>query len=167
MNDLKANLDMLKTLLGEIHRLHRDLLRESLAKKEAIIRMDIERMQSLTESERLVAESIRAREGLRQRLVGVIFGQYGVKGRQTLERLIQLVPESYQKAFSKLREMIRDAVKLVKRVNDLNRYLASQSLSHMQSILAILRGIGKNGPTYSADGRHRMSEPAPLVNKVI
>ncbi len=147
----------LVVLMGELKRLHDDLLSVIQQKLNAIRRADTEGISSCLARERFLVDRIRQQEGLRQQLVQIISKEMGSgatqPGAMSLSDLALQLAEPRRGQLLALRAGLRETLLEIDRRNKVAVLVTAEMLKHFRQVCAAMAKVGRSGGTYSPAGQ--------------
>ncbi|AIQ14819.1 flagellar protein FlgN [Paenibacillus durus] len=136
--------------LESLNELGEKLLQLSEHKKQAILSNDFDELTRTTMGESVLLKAINKQEAVRQEMAHAFMREKGIKSHLdlTISEISRLVFEPEEKArLLNAQKMLVSTLRELKRANDLNQNLVSQSLSFIDFSLNLL--IGEEESTYT------------------
>ena len=144
-------------LLTEMVGLHGTLAELMTEKLDAIKKADSERVHSITTRETALAEKAVEREGLRRQLTGKILESLGLDpARARNIRLTELADHFSEPRRSQcLRRArdLKDQILEVERLRVTTTLVTKEMLSHLEEVMSVMTGGGRESDLYLPDGR--------------
>lgn len=157
MNQLWERLD---AVLTEMLELYRALLALSKQKREMLVKVQVQDIESITKSEEALILQVGKLEGLREQVVTDISktSQLPLESLN-LVKIRDLVDEAKANRFVWLDKEFDDVLHELTQLNKLNTDLIQQSLGFINYNLNLLTQ-SQVGPTYAAKGQSAQNAPA-------
>lgn len=160
--------DRLDTILTEMLELYRALLALSKQKREMLVKVQVQDIETVTKREEVVILQIGKLEGLREQLVADIAKISQLPPESlNLARIRELVDEAKASRFVWIDQEFDAVLKELTPLNKLNTDLIQQSLGFINYNLNLLNQ-SQVGPTYAAKGQNtQTSTPRVLVDRKV
>lgn len=163
-------IDDLIRVLGDLARLHTELLAVVQEKVTAMKRAEIDRMRDLGLAEQQLAARIEQREGLRRQLADKVAEQLGLGARGgrklTASALAERLPTPHQDKFRAAANALREAVTQVSRVNHTASRIAQGVLTHYRAIFSALATPAGPAARYGVHGRTESPRSARIFETI-
>lgn len=159
---------LIEGLHGHLRK-HRELVDLLERKKDALVAIDLEGVETIETTEREVVTAIGELEAERIERTAEI-GRLIGHPRPAALRLREIVPyvESDQAdELIELRDALRAVADRLERLNALARTLASHSMDHIHIFLAMVSGVDPTAKDYSPKGTAATGIPRPLLDRRI
>lgn len=136
------------------------ILETSYAKKDAIIKNDIENLKKVTDEENLLVGKNSKIEKIKTQLYKDIAFVLNKKDEDiNLTKLIELTREQEEcKKLIEIKEETEKVLKEMKKINDQNQDLINISLEHIDFTMNFLRGAMSNEPYYRDSTGNEINE---------
>ena len=157
-------LDELERLLRELTELQQQLVEAAEAKKDAMRRLDPQRIEQATAVEHALVARVQQVEAARRQLVSALSGEQPV-GPGALDALGRQVDEPRRSRLAGLRRQVVELAGVLDRLNAINRFVGRHCLEHFQSLLQVLTVGGRTAPVYTARGAVRPVVGSCLVDR--
>jgi hypothetical protein len=143
--------------LGDLKKLHDELLAVIQHKLGAMRNADMETINSCLAREQFLVNRIRQQEGLRQQLVQLIGKELGVaappSGAISLPRLVERLDEPRRGQLLSLAAGLRGAMQAIDGCNKVAALVTSEMLKHFRQVCMAIAQAGHSAGTYSQAGR--------------
>ena len=167
-NVLDSRLRELTVLLGEMRRLHEELLGAARGKLEAMRAAAPEVIQQEAARERALADAITEREGLRAALMERIGDELDVEPararRLTLGQLADRVPEPRRGQLHVLGQGLRELAGEIGRVNRIGALVGREMLNHFRELYATMTEGVISREVYDRTGRAETASAAAVID---
>jgi hypothetical protein len=138
---MNEDIKKLCKILNEENFIFKQLLKIETLKNELIIKQDIEKLKELTEEEKKYLNNIELKEKERDLIVDSIFERYQINNEKVLTVLINNLPEDNKEEIDlikKEREELLKNIKDLKKINEINNKLLSESIKFFNSVIKSL-----------------------------
>ncbi|NLG89101.1 MAG: flagellar protein FlgN [Clostridiaceae bacterium] len=152
-------IDNLIKVLEYEKRLYGRLLDLSEEKTSAVIKGELENLQTITAKEQELSDELKKLADIREKIIGQIgksIGKYPDK--ITVNDLIGLVPDEYSGRLSKLSKSLKETVSKLKNKNDLNSHLIKNALDYVEFSLNLLMQPVPQAVQYGRKGNEEGSK---------
>jgi len=147
----EPSLDQLERLLAELADLQQQLVDAAKAKQEAMRQLDRDALAQATQVEQHLLARIGQVESARRRVMASWSGD-AEPSAASLDRLEGAVDPPRWRRLTQLRSRIKELAGLLRRVNEINRFVSQHCLEHFQTLLHVLTVGGRPAPVYTARG---------------
>lgn len=142
---LREIAEMEDSLSGQIES-YQDLLELSRAKRDAVLRWEVTRLDEIIKREEALLCRVASLEEGRLSLQRRIASHVGICPEDlTIEKVIEGLPCEDSRRWRELAHRLREILNELKTVNDLNRELLQRSLSYIRFFLGML-GLDREEP---------------------
>lgn len=157
-------------VLNDLTGLHAELAAGAREQLAAMRAADAERIAAITANRAALAERAAEREGLRRQMTRRILEGLGAgQGRSAsvkLSDLADLLPEPRRSQVLTAATGLRAAVEELQRLERINVLVTHETLRHLGQIVAVMRGGGSTGESYSRGGRRESFASASVFEAV-
>ncbi|MBN1341935.1 MAG: flagellar protein FlgN [Phycisphaerae bacterium] len=167
---LESRSGELVTLMGDLKKLHEELLAVVQQKLAAMKRADTEALNSCLAREQFLADRIRQREGLRQQLVQIIARELGLDAERvrelSLKDLAGHFNEPRRGQLLALAASVRGVLEAIDSANRVAALVTGEMLKHFRQVYSAMAQAGGSSGRYSAGGQLMTDRPMQVFEAV-
>ncbi len=160
----------LVVLLGDLKRLHEEMLGVIRQKLAAMRQADTDALNSCLARERFLADRISQQEGLRQQLVQIIGKALGLeleaRRTLTLSVLAEGLPEPERTQLLGLAAALRECLGQIESANKVAALVTGEMLKHFRQVYSAMARAGQTTGTYSSGGQLTTDRPTQVFDAV-
>lgn len=167
---MKALVTTLTEILWKEVRVFERLLETLAAEQEALVRQEVEAVETIVAEQKMLTETTGHLEKARIRVVARLAGAVGEDpAALTLKRLMERVAAPQAEQLAQVREALLEVQEKVRGTNRQNALLIKQSLKYVDKSLQILAGGEGPAGTYRPSGKieTRPSAQRTVMNQVV
>jgi hypothetical protein len=158
-----SGLDRLDRLLHEHVQLHERLLDLEEQKRDAIVKNELERIETITSAEAEVLNHVRELEDRRAEEVASLCHDLGCDGETNLEGIFAASDEA-REVLAPVRGKLKDVLQVLSKRTRHNAELLRQGVEHVQGFFQTLADARRKPGTYQRRGGVREGGQIPLVD---
>jgi len=162
---MNRKLEQLREILSAEFDLHTELLERAREKQDAIIALDIEKVDDLVAAEELLVGAVYVKEEERLGLVGEICGQAGIDPKKVkMSDVITIAKGDIKVELARLKKDLKSVIREVASVNDLSCQILEDSIAHVNGFFSLITAVNTAHMTYQADGRKARPDSVSLLD---
>ena len=160
---LNRAIGMLEATLRRQIGLHRRMLEMADAKRESIVKGDVESLEKTVAEERKLVAEIEEEEKKRLAVMPMVKRGLGLPdGNDKLSDLIESLPESMRGDLAAIRTELKGVIEECRRKTRHNAELLKASLAHVESFLKAVASASAPDANYKKDGKKNTGGPTML-----
>lgn len=160
---LKRAIGMLEATLGRQIGLHRDMKTVAEAKRDSIVKGDIEALESAVAEERKLVSKIEEEEEARLAVLPMVKRGLGVPdGDDKLSDLVNRLPEPERSRLEAIRLELKAIIEECRRLTRHNAELLKASLEHVEGFLRSVAEASQPDSNYNKKGKRNLGGPTLL-----
>ncbi len=152
---MKGVIENLEAVLRHIAGVYSKLLEEGEAKREAIIKGDIQALEEILDREYELLDIVKKAEGMRVVLAGQAEDEFGIdqdKRPLKLSELVAIVGESGN-GLADAQSILKDVLTKFRYRNRQNEELLKSSIAHVNDFMTLIKDRAGKNKTYNKSGR--------------
>lgn len=169
-NQVVARSGNLVTLMGDLKKLHDEMLSVIQQKLNAMRRADTDALNSCVARERFLAERVQKQEGLRRQLVQILWKELGLPSEQSsglgLRDLAERLPEPRRGQLLVLGEELRELIGKIDNANKVVALVTGEMLKHFRHVHSAMARSGPSTGRYAANGQIAVERPTQVFDAV-
>ncbi|MHC4663770.1 MAG: flagellar protein FlgN [Planctomycetota bacterium] len=151
--------------LEHAYKLHAEILAAAKRKREGLVNMDLEIIRAVTLEEEELVDLVKGNEKERQEIVAAIADENGLDPEKVmkLRDIFSSLGEGAKKKVSRLRAELVKMAGTIRRINNINRLLAEQTLAHLHGFLSLFAGATGQDRGYGPAVGNGSASTIPLI----